>query len=78
MADKEFLISDLLPEGVSVNISLFLGAPQFIHNQVIKTVTIAKARVHVERAIKRLKWYSILEFIPLKLVPHSSKKCKDN
>lgn len=73
LADKGFLISDLLPEGVSVNIPPFLGTPQFTPNQVLKTLTIAKARVHVEQAINRIKGYSILEFIPPKLIPYSSK-----
>ncbi|KAF0746871.1 Uncharacterized protein FWK35_00026234 [Aphis craccivora] len=71
LADKGFLINDLLPEGVSVNIAPFLGAPQFTPNQVIRTLTIAKARVHVERAICRIKGYSILEFISPKLVPYA-------
>lgn len=73
LADKGFLISDLLPDGVSVNIPPFLGTPQFTPNQVLKTLTIAKARVHVERTINRIKGYSILEFIPPKLIPYSSK-----
>jgi len=50
-----------------------LGSPQFTANQVIRTLTIAKARVHVERAICRMKGYSILEFISPKLVPYASK-----
>lgn len=37
----------------------------------MKTLTIARARVHVERAINRIKGYSILEFIPPKLLPYS-------
>lgn len=73
LADKGFLINDLLQEGVSVNIPPFLGSPQFTPNQVIRTLTIAKARVHVERAICRIKGYSILEFISPKLVPYASK-----
>lgn len=56
-----------------MNIPSFLGTPQFTPNQVLKTFTIAKARVHVERAINRIKGYSILEFIPPKLIPYSSK-----
>jgi len=52
----------------------FLGSPQFTPNQVIRTLTISKARVHVERrAIRRIKGYLILEFIPPKLVPYASK-----
>lgn len=72
LADKGFFISDLLPEGVSLNIPPFLGAPQFAPNQVIKRFTIARPRVHVELALNWIKWYSILEFIPSKLVPYTS------
>jgi len=38
LADKGFLINYVLPEGVSVNIPPFLGAPQFTPNQVIRTL----------------------------------------
>ncbi|KAL5245954.1 hypothetical protein ACI65C_013362 [Semiaphis heraclei] len=34
---------------------------------------IEKARVHVERAINRIKGFCILEFIPPKLLPYASK-----
>jgi len=72
LVDKGFLINDLLPEGVSLNILPFLGVPQFTPNQVMKTLIIVRARVHVERAINRIKGYSILEFITPKLVPYVS------
>ncbi|KAL5237342.1 hypothetical protein ACI65C_004752 [Semiaphis heraclei] len=54
-------------------INLLFGAPQFTPNQVTKTLTIARARVHVERAINRIKGFCILEFIPPKLLPYASK-----
>lgn len=73
LADKGFLISDMLPAGVSVNIPPFLLTPQFTEAQVIHTRNIARARIHVERAINRLKDYSILDLIPQNLLPLSSK-----
>lgn len=72
LADKGFLISDLLPQGVSLNIPPFLCTAQFTAEEVIKTRTIAKARIHVERAINRMKIYTILNRIPATLLPHAS------
>lgn len=45
LADKEFLIRDILPSGLSLNIPPFLDTPQFTSDQVILTETIAKARI---------------------------------
>lgn len=64
LADKGFLIKDLLPRGVSLNIPPFLSTPQFTEEQVYETQKIAKARIHVERAIRRIKCFSILQQVP--------------
>lgn len=64
LADKGFLISDILPPGVSLNVPPFLSLPQFTPAQVEETRRIARARIHVERVIKRLKIFQILEHIP--------------
>ena len=72
LADKGFLISDVLPDGVSLNLPPFLTTPQFTPAQVVRTRTIAKARIHVERAIRRIKSYTILCSIPATLIPHAS------
>ncbi|KAK9727489.1 DDE superfamily endonuclease [Popillia japonica] len=72
LADKGFLIHDILPAGVSLNIPPFLTTSQFTEEQVRRTASIAKARVHVERAIRRMKCYSILNFIPDSLIPEAS------
>lgn len=64
LADKGFLIKDLLPEGVSLNIPPFLSTPQFTETQVYETQKIAKARIHVERAIRRIKCFQILQQVP--------------
>ena len=53
MADKGFDIEEELKKiGLQLNIPPFLKEkPQFNENEVIKTQTIAKHRIHVERAI---------------------------
>ena len=51
MADKGFTIQDLLPLGVSLNISPFLGTSQMSAEDVIKTQEIASLRMHVKRTI---------------------------
>lgn len=73
LADKGFLLNDILPPGVSVNIPPFLTTPQFTPNQVFQTTSIARARIHVERAIQRVKGYLILDHIPYYLHTLSTK-----
>ena len=67
MADKGFTIEDLLPLGVSQNIPPFLGNKgQMSPEEVALTQTIASLRIHVERAINKLKnfhiWDSVVPF----------------
>lgn len=67
MADKGFTIEDLLPPGVSLNIPPFLGNKgQTSPEEVALTQTIASLRIHVERAINKLKnfhiWDSVVSF----------------
>lgn len=73
LADKGFLVQDMLPQGVSLNVPPFLVNNQFTKEQVQLTTRIARARIHVERAIKRIKDYKILDFIPAHYRSHSSK-----
>lgn len=73
LADNGFLISDILPAGISVNIPPFLMKSQFSPEEARQTVVIAKARIHVERAISRIKRFKILSYIPAKLRPYASK-----
>lgn len=72
IADKGFLIADLLPAGVTLNIPPFLLEKQFTPKQVAMTTNIARARIHVERAIRRLKAYRILNLMPQNLASISS------
>ena len=61
MADKGFDIEEELKKiGLQLNIPPFLKEkPQFNENEVIKTQTIAKHRIHVERAIGKVRNFLI-------------------
>ena len=62
MADKGFDISDDLPEGVTLNIPAFMnGKDQLCVEEETETRRIASVRIHVERAIERIKNYKILQ-----------------
>ena len=63
MADKGFTIHNLLiPRGIRLNIPPFLQKNmQMAANDVFLTKKIAHLRVHVERAIDRIKEYKILQ-----------------
>ena len=70
MVDRGFTISEeLKPLGVSLNIPPFLdGRKQFTKAEVKEGQTIARVRIHVERAIQRIKRFKILRNeIPLTL-----------
>ena len=69
MADRGFDIEADMPDGVSLNIPPFLnGQPQLSEQDEAKTRKIASVRVHVERAIARVKAYRILhQVVPLTL-----------
>ena len=61
MADKGFLIADLLePRGVSLNIPPLKLNDQFTEAEMLETRRIASVRIHVERAIGRVKTFRIL------------------
>ena len=64
LADKGFLIQDILPQGVAVDIPPFLNNGTFTESEIKSTKAIAKCRIHVERANARLKDFRILSFIP--------------
>ena len=65
MADKGFTIADLLAaRGVSLNIPPMKTQDQFAEQELLATRRIASIRIHVERVIKRIKAFKILEVIP--------------
>ena len=56
MADRGFEIEDILPDNVSLNIPPFKGGKsQLSSAEVEETMSIASVRIHVERAIGRIK-----------------------
>ena len=63
MADKGFDIEDLLrSKQVSLNLPPFLQSQtQFSAQDVLQTKTIAKVRIHVERAIRRIKEFHLFD-----------------
>ena len=67
MADKGFTMEDLLPLGVSLNIPPFLGSSSQLPAQdVVRTQEIASLRIHVERAINKIKNFHIWDgVVPL-------------
>lgn len=71
MADKGFTIEDLLPLGVTLNIPPCFGqAPQMSPEDVVKTQVIAVLRIHVERALNKIKNVYIWDRVtPLSLFP---------
>lgn len=71
MADKSFLIKDLLSEThVSLVIPPFLGPSRHFSPEVVRqTRAIARLRIHVERAIRRTKVYHKFDrVLPMTLV----------
>ena len=70
MADHGFTIEEeLKPLNVTLNIPSFLGQrDQFSETEVKESQTIASVRIHVERAIQRIKRFRQLRNeIPLRL-----------
>ena len=63
MADRGFNIQDdLTPLGVKVNIPPFLkGKAQLEPEELVETRRIASLRIHVERAMERIKNYHIFD-----------------
>ena len=65
MADKGFTIADLLiTRGVTLNIPSMKTQDQLTERELVQTRRIACLRIHVERAMKRIKAYKILQVIP--------------
>jgi len=63
MADRGFDIeADLIPLGVKLNIPPFLkGKSQLSEKEMVETRRIASVRIHVERAMERIKNYLIFD-----------------
>lgn len=76
MADRGFTIDNLLfPRRVKLNIPAFTKCkPQLSGEDVTSTRCIARVRIHVERAIRRLRVFKVLS----STVPVSSLKLFDD
>ena len=72
MADRDLTIqNELAPLNVKLNIPSFLGGrAQLTEPEAKKSLTIASVKIHVERAITRIKKFKALKHILLTL--HSS------
>ena len=65
MADRGFTVADLLDsKGATLNIPPSKVSDQLLEKDLIATRRIAALRIHVERAIGRIKNYKILHDIP--------------
>ncbi|CAL9693779.1 unnamed protein product [Knipowitschia caucasica] len=76
MADRGFTIRDLLHERrVKLNIPAFTHKRgQLTNEEVTRTRRVANVRIHVERAIRRLKVFKILsQTVPITMVPKLDK-----
>ena len=75
MVDRGFDISAIVPAGVTVNMPPFLaGRDQMTAAETEETMSIASVRIHVERAIGRIKTYHILDgTLPNTLSPYATQ-----
>ena len=73
LADKGFLIQDIVPVGVSVNVPPFLNHGKLTESEAIATKAIARCRIHVERANACLKSFKVLSYIPPYLRCYANK-----
>ena len=74
LADKGFTIYALLPDGVNLNIPPFSrGKAQFTIEEGEMCRKIARARLHIERANKRIKIFAILSHVRHNYVPFVDK-----
>ena len=61
LADRGFTIMDILPPGVSLALPAFTrGRKELSEQEVTSTRRLADVRIHIERAIRRLKNFKIL------------------
>lgn len=65
MADRGFDIESVMPAKTSVNIPPFLaGREQLDEDELVTTRRIATLRIHVERAMERIKNFTITDYFP--------------
>ena len=67
LADKGFLLHNIIPQGVFLNLPAFLqGKDKFTQAEAIFSRKIARSRIRVGHAIERMQNYKILEKISTK------------
>ena len=71
MVDRGFNIQEMLAfKGVKENVNVppfMIESGQFNERELLETRRIASLRIHVERAMERIKNYHILDFVPITL-----------
>ena len=75
MVDRGFDNAGIVPDGVAVNMPPFLaGREQMTAAETEEIMSIASVRIHVERAIGRIKTYHILDgTLPNTLSPYATQ-----
>ena len=74
MVDKGFTVADLLQvQGMTLNIPPRNNSDQFTQEEQVETRRIASLRIHVERAIGRIKAFHILQLMPNNVATLSSE-----
>ena len=71
MADRGFLVKEEVEaRGCKLHLPAFLTAnrAQLTAAEVMETRRIVRARIHIERAIQRIKLFGILKLLPLSLL----------
>ena len=73
LADKGFLLYDILPQGALLNLPAFLrGKKQLTTEEAVFSHQLSHSRIHVERAIERLRNFRIVDKLPAKQRPFIS------
>ena len=75
IADRGSGIEDALPNGVTLNIPPFVRGKEHLNtNEEFETRKIASARIHVERAVSRIKTFKIISSLfPLTMASNLNK-----
>ena len=69
-----FLLKTFLPKNVSLNMPPLLKEREQLEPiEIFETRRIASVRIHVERAIERIKNFQILSFLPASLCPFGAQ-----
>ena len=74
MADRGFLIEDLLPKNVSLNMPPFLKEREQLELiEIVETRRMASVRIQVARALERIYNFQIISFLPASLCPFGAQ-----